>query len=115
MALNRKEITGAADLIRQHAQATSGGTEHLTWFDADVDLRNTLRSGYGMYERDDCDVQADARWIADMSPSLGMALADLIDAVNSHQTGGKPSPELVQVRLICQEILDNAVCARIYQ
>ena len=112
MALTPKEITRAADLIREHAQATSGGAEHLTWFEADVDLHNALRGGYGMYERGDCDVRADARWIADMSPSIGVHLADLMRLVAARHTG-KPSPEMVAVRAIAQEVLDNALCERL--
>ena len=115
MELDPKEIAEAADLIREHARTTSGGGESLTWFEADADLRGALQGTYGMYERGDCDVYADARWIADMSPSLGVHLADLIDLINAAYTKGKPSPELIKVRAICQEILDNAVCARIYQ
>lgn len=114
MTLTPKEITRAADLIREHAQATSGGAEHLTWFEADVDLYTALRGTFGMYERGDCDAVADARWIADMSPSIGMRLADLVEALNHVVV----QPEHVAVakaasRAIAQEILDNALCSRL--
>lgn len=115
MTIKPAQIARAAEIIREHAQATSGGAySSLCWFDADVDLRHALRSHYGMYERDDCDARADARWIADMSPSLGMRLADLVEALNHAVV----QPEHVAVakaasRAIAQEILDNALCSRL--
>lgn len=66
MALSPEEVARAADLVREHARATSGGGETLTWFEADADLRNALRGTYGMYDAGNGDVYADARWIADM-------------------------------------------------
>lgn len=48
------------------------------WFEADVDLRNAIR---GTFQGNHASAPDDARWIALMSPQVGLAMADVLDSL----------------------------------
>lgn len=70
----------AAEILRERATAVQSHSSIPSadiWFEADVDLRNAIT---GTFKGNIKSARDDANWIALMTPGVGLALADWLDA-----------------------------------
>ena len=98
--MSAAELRRAAETLRFRAEsvmAHNGGDD--LWFEADVDLRNAIR---GTFLGNKASAPDDARWIALMSPGVGLALADWLDQCadrldKGHHTGSRHSHRIARL------------------